>query len=107
VTINNSSKLNLCYSLSKAKLNNGSGVAAMLSRLKSTHAFKQEFSFGSILTFKLIHITFNYGACSLYLGLEQLKERTIESSTMSQALCSTIIPEFLQVFKIKLKDSFI
>ena len=29
---------------SKAKLSNGSGVATMLSRLKSTHAFKQGFS---------------------------------------------------------------
>jgi hypothetical protein len=29
-----------------AKLSNGFGVATMLSRLKSTHAFKQEFSSG-------------------------------------------------------------
>jgi hypothetical protein len=37
----------------------------MLSRLKSTHAFKQKFSSGlnkTALTFKLTHITFNYGA---------------------------------------------
>jgi hypothetical protein len=66
-----------------------------LSHLKSTHAFKQEFS-GlklTILTFKLTHITFNYGACSLHLGLKQLKDRMVKSSTMSQALCSTIILE--------------
>ena len=31
---------------SKAKLSNGSGVATMLSRLKSTHVFKQEFPSG-------------------------------------------------------------
>ena len=37
----------------------------MLSLLKSTHAFKQEFSSGlerADLTFKLTHITFNHGA---------------------------------------------
>jgi hypothetical protein len=37
----------------------------MLSRLKSIDAFKQKFFFGlnkTALTFKLIHITFNYGA---------------------------------------------
>ena len=70
----------------------------MLSRLKSTHAFKQEFSSGleqTDLTFKLTHITFNHGACSLHLVLEQLKDRTIKSSTIPQVLCSTIIPEFL------------
>jgi hypothetical protein len=32
--------------LSKDKLSDESGVATMLSRLKSTHAFKQELSFG-------------------------------------------------------------
>jgi hypothetical protein len=32
---------------------------------------------------------------SFYLALEQLKDRTIKSSTMSQVLCSTIILEFL------------
>jgi hypothetical protein len=32
---------------------------------------------------------------SHHLGLGQLKDRMIKSSTMSQALCSTIIPEFL------------
>jgi hypothetical protein len=37
-------KLTLCSSLSKDKLNDGLGVAAILSRLKSTHAFKQELS---------------------------------------------------------------
>ena len=82
----------------------------MFSLLKSTLAFKQEFSSGlksTDLTFKLIHITFNHGAYSLHLGLKQLKDRTIKSSTMSQVLCSTIILEFLQVFKIKLRDSIV
>jgi hypothetical protein len=40
---------------------------------------KQEFSSGleqTILTFKLTHITFNHGAFSLHLGLEQLKDKT-------------------------------
>ena len=82
----------------------------MFSILKSTHAFKQEFSSGleqTDLTFKPTHITFNHGACSVHLGLEQLKDRMIKLSTISQVLCSTIIPEFLQVFKIKLRDSFV
>jgi hypothetical protein len=38
----NSPKLTLCSSLSKDKLCDESGVATMLSRLKSTHAVKQE-----------------------------------------------------------------
>jgi hypothetical protein len=45
----------------------------MLSCLKSTHAFKQEFSSEleqTILTFKLTRITFYHGAFSLHLGLE-------------------------------------
>jgi len=74
----------------------------MFLLLKSTHAFKQEFSFElklTDLTFKLTPITFNHGTCNLHLGLEQLKDRTIKSSTMSQVLCSTIILEFLQVLK--------
>ena len=69
----------------------------MFSLLTSTHVFKQKFSSGveqTILTFKLTQITFNHGACSLHLGLEQLKGRTIKSSTISQVLCSTIILEF-------------
>jgi hypothetical protein len=43
---------------------------------------------------------------SLHLGLEQSKSRTIKSSTMSQALHSTIIPEFCKILKIKLRVSF-
>ena len=46
VIINNFPKLNLCQSLSKAKLNNRSKVATMYSRLKSTHAFNKKFSSG-------------------------------------------------------------
>jgi hypothetical protein len=42
----NSPKLTLCSSLSKDKLNDVSGVATMLSHLKSTYAFKQGLSFG-------------------------------------------------------------
>ena len=66
----------------------------MFSLLKSTHAFKQGFSSGlksTDLTFKLTHITFNHGAYSLHLGLKQLKDRTIKSSTMSQVICSTFV----------------
>ena len=44
VTVNSFPKLNLCQSLSKAKLSNGSGVATMFSRLKSTQVFNQKFS---------------------------------------------------------------
>jgi hypothetical protein len=57
----------------------------MLLRLKSTDAFKQEFSSGlkqTILTSNL-PITFSYGAFGLHLGLEQLKDRTIKLSTVS------------------------
>jgi hypothetical protein len=44
---------------------------------------------------------------SLHLNLEQLKYRAIKSSTMYQVLCSTIILEFLWVFKIKLRASIV
>jgi hypothetical protein len=47
------------------------------------------------------------GLLSLHLGLEQLKDRMIKSSTISQALCLTIILEFLEVFKIKIRDSIV
>ena len=47
------------------------------------------------------------GLISLHLGLEQLKDRTIKLSTMSQVLCSTIILEFLQIFKINLRVSIV
>ena len=62
----------LTFASPLAKLNSviGLGVASMLS-LKSTHAFKQEFSFGlewTDLTFKLTHITFNHGASQPSLG---------------------------------------
>jgi hypothetical protein len=73
----------------------------MLSRLKSTHAFKQELSSGlewTILNFKLTYITFHHGACSRHSGLEQLKDRTVKSSAMSQALWSTIILKFFARF---------
>ena len=74
---------------SKAKLKDGSGVATMLSRLKSTHAFRQEFSSElewTILTSYLLILPFNHRAYSFYLGLGQLKDRTIKSSIMSQAI---------------------
>ena len=47
------------------------------------------------------------GLLNLLLGLEQLKDRTIKSSTMSLVLCLTIIPEFLLIFKIKLRASIV
>ena len=70
-TVNKLPKLNICSSLSKAKLNNGSGVAALFSLLKSTHAFNKEFSSrlnSTDMTFNLTHITFNHGAFELSLG---------------------------------------
>ena len=47
------------------------------------------------------------GLLSLHLGLEQLKDRTIKSSTMSQVLCSTIVLEFFEVLKIKFRNSIV
>jgi hypothetical protein len=61
----------------------------MLSRLKSTHPFKQKFPLENRVynsNFKLTHIAFHHGAYSFHLGLKQLKDRTIKSSTMSQVL---------------------
>jgi hypothetical protein len=40
---------------------------------------------------------------NFHLGLEQLKDKIIKSSTMSQALYSTIIPEFGKFLEIKLR----
>ena len=41
------------------------------------------------------------GLSSFHLDLEQLKDRTIKSSTMSQPLCSTIILKFFIDFQNK------
>jgi hypothetical protein len=54
---------------------------------------------------KLTHITFHHGTGNRHLGLEQLKDITVKSSAMFLDLLSTIIPEFLQDFQIKLRDS--
>jgi hypothetical protein len=58
---------NLTFARPWAKLNSANelGVASIFSLLKSTHAFKQEFSSRlewTDLNFKLTHITFNHGA---------------------------------------------
>jgi hypothetical protein len=45
--------------------------------------------------YRLTHITFYHGAYGRHLGLEQLKDKTVKSSAMFQALRSTIILEFL------------
>jgi hypothetical protein len=42
---------------------------------------------------------------SLHLGLEQLKDRTIKSSTIFQVLYSTIVPEFFISFQNKTQRS--
>jgi hypothetical protein len=50
----------------------------MLSRLKSIHAFKQKISSRldkTALTFKLTHISFNYGAFQLSLGSWAIKRQ--------------------------------
>jgi len=57
----------------------------MLSHLKSTHVFKQELSSKFRVNYsdsKLTHITFHHGACSHHLGLAQLKDKTVKSSTI-------------------------
>ena len=88
----------------KLNLNNRSGVATMLSRLKSTHAFNQKFSSGLKKLIWLSNLPIlppTMGLLSLHLGLEQLKDRTIKSSIMSQVLCSTIVLEFFISFQNK------
>jgi hypothetical protein len=78
----------------------------MLSLFKSTHAFKQKFSSGldkTALTFKLTLLPLTMELFNFHLGLEQLKDGTIKLSTMSQALCSTIILEFCKFSEIKLR----
>jgi hypothetical protein len=47
------------------------------------------------LTLNLPLLPSTMGLLSFHLDHEQLKDRTIKSSTMSQALCSTIVLEFL------------
>jgi hypothetical protein len=72
----------------------------MLSRLKSTHAFKQEFSsrLEQIILTSNLPITFNYGAFGLHLGLEQLKDRMVKSdynvSSSSINLHSIVFVDF-------------
>jgi hypothetical protein len=72
----------------------------MLSRLKSTHAFKQEFSsrLVQIILTSNLPITFNYGTFGLHLGLEQLKDRMVKSeyyvSSSSINLHSVVFVDF-------------
>jgi hypothetical protein len=47
------------------------------------------------LTSNLLLLPSIMGLLSFHLDHEQLKDRTIKSSTMPQALYSTIIPKFL------------
>jgi hypothetical protein len=70
----------------------------MFSLRKSTHTFNKEFSLGlkfTDLTLNLLLLPSTMGLLSFHLDHEQLKDRTLKSSTMSQALCSTIVLEFL------------
>jgi len=100
-------KLTFWSSLSKDRLSDGSRVATMLSHLTSTHEFRQGLSSGlewTMLT-QDTHFTFHHGAYSYHLGLGQLKDRIVKSSTVLLALWSTITLEFLQDFRIKLKVS--
>jgi hypothetical protein len=66
--------------------------------LKSTHAINKEFSFGlkfTDLTLNLLILPSTMELLSFHLNHKQLKDRTIKSSTKSQALYSTIVSEFL------------
>jgi hypothetical protein len=78
----------------------------MLSLLKSTHAFKQKF-FSRLdktaLTSNSSILPLTMELFNFHLGLKQLKDRTMKSSTMSQALCSTIILKFCKFSEIKLR----
>jgi hypothetical protein len=81
----NSPKLTLCSSLSKDKLSDRLGVATMLSRLKSTHAFKQKLSSGlerTILTLNLPILPFTMGLVDVTWVLSSWK-----TERLSQALC--------------------
>jgi hypothetical protein len=100
--------LPFCLSLSKDKFSDGSAVATMLSRLKSTHAFKQVLSSGlewTILTQNLLILPFTMGLVAVTWVLSSWK---IER--LSQALCFSLFDQllfqsFLQDFQIKLRDS--
>jgi hypothetical protein len=97
-TVNKLPKLNLCSSLSKANLNNGSGVAIIFSLVKSTYTFNQEFSFGlksTDLTFKLTHITFNYGAFELSLGSWAIER---QNNQVEHYVSSYLFNHYFRVF---------
>ena len=87
----------------KLNLNNGSGVASMFSLLKSTHAFKQEFSFGleqTNMTFKLIHITFNHGASQPSLGYWAIER---QNDQVKHYVSSSLLNHYSRVFMSFLK----
>ena len=103
----------LTFASPLAKLNsvNGSGVALIFSLVKSTHAFKQEFSYGlkwTDMTFKLTHITFNHGAS--YPSLESWAiER--QNDQVKHYASSSLLNHYFRVFyifsKIKLRASIV
>jgi hypothetical protein len=110
VTVNKLPMLNLCQSLSKAKLCNGSEVATLVSRPKSTHAFNKKFSFGlewTDLTFKLTHITSNNGAAQPSLGSWVIERQNYQVKYyVSSSLFNHCFRVFIS-FQNKLRDSFV
>ena len=97
----NSPKLTSCSSLSKDWLSDGSGVATMLSRLKSTHAFKQELSSGlewTILTQDLLILPLTMGLIAISWVLVVERQNDEVKHYVSHSLinyCSGVFARFL------------
>ena len=92
------SSLTFASPLAKLNLVNGSGVVSMLSLLKSTHAFNQEFSFvlkWTDLTFKLTHITLNHGAFEPSLGYWAIKR---QNDQVKHYVLSSLLNYYSRVF---------
>jgi hypothetical protein len=76
----------------------------MLSLLKSTHAFKQKFSSRldkTTVTFKLTHITFNYGAFQISLGSRAIERQNNQVKHYVSSSLLNYYSGVLQVFRNK------
>jgi len=96
-TINKLSQAYLLLVPKQIAIRDGSGVATMLSHFTSTHALNKN----SSQTYACFFQPWDF---YLYLGLEQLKDRTIKSSTIVS--CSVVPPlfwSFYKILKIKLR----
>jgi hypothetical protein len=104
------SQLTFCSSLSKDRLSDGSGVATILSCLKSTHAFKQDLSFRLewiILIIDLLILPSTMGLMAVTWVLSSWKTEWSSQAPCFKLFDLLLFRSFCKIFQIKLRDSYV